>query len=70
LKILKTINYEKCSPKIICVESVPYGNKTENLFDIIQTNDLTKFLISKNYSIRAFTLLNTIFVRNELTENG
>jgi len=70
LEILKMIDYEKSSPKIICVENVPYNTILKNYFDSMQINDLSKFLVSKNYSIIAFTLINTIFVRNDFIERG
>jgi FkbM family methyltransferase len=70
LEILKMIDYEKSSPKIICVENVPYNTKLRNYFDSMQINELSRFLISKNYSIIAFTMINTIFVRNDFIERG
>jgi FkbM family methyltransferase len=70
LEILKTINYEKCSPNIICVENIPCDTKLKNYFDSMQINELSKFLISKDYSIIAFTLINTIFVKNDLIERS
>ena len=70
LNILKTINYEKNSPKVICVENVPYQTKLNNYFDRMQTNDLSNFLIHKNYSILACTLINTIFIKNNFIEKG
>jgi len=70
LEILKTIDYEKSSPKIICVENIPYQTSPKNYFDSMQVNELSKFLISKNYSIIAFTIINAIFVRNDFIERG
>jgi len=70
LEILKMIDYEKSSPKIICVENIPYQTKVKNYFDSMQKNELSKFLVSKNYSIIAFTLINAIFVRNDFIERG
>ena len=70
LEILKTIDYEKSSPKIICVENIPFQHKLKNYFDSMQTNELSRFLISKNYSIIAFTLINTIFVKDDFIEKG
>jgi len=70
LEILKTINYEKSSPKIICVENVTYQPKHANGFYSMQINELSKFLTSKNYSIIAFTLINTIFVKDDFIERA
>ena len=68
LEILKTIDFEKQSPKVICVENIPYYPELKNYFDSMQINDLSQFLLSKNYSIIAFTGINTIFVKNDFIE--
>ena len=68
LNILKSIDWERTYPKIICVENLPYFPKLRNYFESMQKNDLSMYLKSKNYSIIAFTLINTIFVHNEYVE--
>jgi len=70
LKILKSIDWKTTYPKIICVENIPYFPKFKNYFQSMQKNDLTTYLESRNYSIIAFTLINTIFVHNEYIEKG
>lgn len=54
--IVKSIDYEKFSPKIICVETYAYGIG-------IKDHRIINFLISKNYSIHADTFVNTIFIK-------
>ena len=55
--ILKTIDYEKTAPKVICVETIEYsrdmsGRKEKEIID---------FLVSQGYRIFADTYVNTIF---------
>jgi len=64
LKILKSINYEKMYPKIICAETAVCGVNYENPFKEMVNCDITKFLISKGYLVAACTLMNTIYVYN------
>ena len=61
LEILKSIDYTKGVPKVICVESIEYSN---NAIGKKQT-DILSFLLDKNYFIFADTYINTIFVHNE-----
>jgi len=70
LTILKSIAWEKSYPKVICVENIPYLPILKNYFASMQENELSKYLESKNYSIIAFTLINTIFVHNDYIERG
>ncbi|MCL2722148.1 MAG: FkbM family methyltransferase [Treponema sp.] len=70
LMILKSINWEKSYPKVICVENIPFLPVLKNYFLSMQKNELSKYLESKNYSIIAFTLINTIFVHNDYIEKG
>jgi FkbM family methyltransferase len=70
LKILKSIDWKRSCPKIICVENIPYSLKLKNYFESMQKNNLSRYLETKNYSIIAFTLINTIFVHNEYIEKG
>jgi FkbM family methyltransferase len=60
-QILKSINYEKSSPKVICVEAAEYsligaGSRRDELID---------FLVDKGYYEYANTNLNAIMVRND-----
>jgi FkbM family methyltransferase len=61
LMILKTINFEKSAPKVICVEAAaysPFGSGDRR-------NDIIDFLISKNYYEYANTNLNAIMVKRD-----
>jgi FkbM family methyltransferase len=60
--ILKSIDYEKFSPKIICVETYTYGVGKKNC-------EIINFLLDKNYSIHADTFVNTIFIKSTLAKN-
>lgn len=60
--ILKSIDFENYSPKIICVETYAFGVGKKN-YDIIN------FLLAKEYSIHADTFVNTIFIKSTLASN-
>lgn len=59
LEILKTIDFNKGFPKVICVETLQFsrGKETKN-------EELIKFFLQKNYVIYADTHINTIFMHN------
>ena len=59
--ILKSIDYEKYKPKIICAETLLYDDKQKGY----KNQEISQFLQSKNYSIYADTRVNTIFCLNE-----
>ncbi|NJK83676.1 MAG: FkbM family methyltransferase [Saprospiraceae bacterium] len=58
-EILKSINFDKHFPKIICVETFNFGTQTIS-------SSLISFLESKEYKMIAFTGINSIFLRKEL----
>lgn len=58
LKILKSINFEKFRPEIICVETLTY---TENNTEEKET-EIIDFMAKKDYYAHANTYINTIFV--------
>jgi FkbM family methyltransferase len=61
LEILKSIDFNKFKPKIICVETLQYS-----LNQVEQKNvDIITFLLEKNYLVYADTHVNTIFLLNE-----
>lgn len=60
-EILKTIEFEKSGPKIICVESAEYSNMGAGEKRI----DLINYLIKKGYFEYATTNLNSIMVQNK-----
>ena len=60
-EILKSIDYEKYQPKVICAETLLYDDKQKGY----KNPEISQFLQSKNYSIYADTRVNTIFCLNE-----
>jgi len=59
LAILKSLDYSRFSPKVICVETLLYDeNQIES-----KNNEIIYFLTSKGYSIYADTHVNTIFTQ-------
>lgn len=61
LAILKSIDFQKLSPKIICVEAAEYSPIGAGE----RKNELIDFLVSKNYYEYANTNLNAIMVRRD-----
>jgi hypothetical protein len=55
LDILKTLDFERFRPDVICVETKDVGTDVVDL-------DILRFLESKRYSARGATFVNTIFV--------
>jgi FkbM family methyltransferase len=61
LEILKSINFDKHRPLVICAETITYSeNRTEQ-----KIVDILDFVTSKGYFIYADTHINTIFVEEE-----
>jgi FkbM family methyltransferase len=60
-QILRSIDFEKSFPKVICVEAAEYSPIGAGL----RRTDLIDFLISKGYYEYASTNLNAIMVKNE-----
>ncbi len=59
LEILRTIDYEKAFPTVICVETLTYSeNRTER-----KDGDIIDFILSRGYMLYADTYINSIFVR-------
>ena len=59
LAILKSLDYAKCSPKVICVETLLYGeNQRES-----KNEEIIDFLKGIGYEIYADTYVNTIFTK-------
>ena len=64
-QIIKSINFEKYSPKVFCIETV----------EIIDNNSWTKnkniinYLVSKGYLYHSDTCINSIFVREDLIKS-
>ena len=61
LEILKSLNFDKHRPPVICVETITYSeNRTER-----KVTGILDFLISKGYFVYADTHINTIFVEEK-----
>ncbi|MBN2360865.1 MAG: FkbM family methyltransferase [Deltaproteobacteria bacterium] len=55
LAILKTLDFKKYRPPVICVETVVEGTHEQN-------DEIFAFLAAKGYLIRGMTFINTVFV--------
>jgi FkbM family methyltransferase len=62
LDILKSMDFEKYKPEVICVETVTFGylNNTEE-----KISTISEFMHSKGYFTYADTHINTIYCRND-----
>ncbi len=60
--ILRSIDYSKISPTVICVETISYSTSGNGVKDMRMIN----FLKDKGYMIYADTHINTIFVKEEI----
>tara|TARA_B110000977_G_scaffold201516_1_gene296566 strand:+ start:631 stop:1350 length:720 start_codon:yes stop_codon:yes gene_type:complete len=56
--ILKSIDYNKYYPKVICVETISFSKTGKG----VKNQELIDFLISNDYSLYADTHINSIFV--------
>ncbi len=61
-RILKSLDFEKFRPKVICAETLEAGTN-----NVIQS--IVSFLESKDYSVRGSTFVNSIFLDNSLMKN-
>jgi FkbM family methyltransferase len=61
LPILRTIDFDKCFPKVICIEVAEYSPIGAGR----RRTELADFLVAKGYFEYAHTNLNAIMVRNE-----
>lgn len=61
LDILKSIDYERNCPAVICVETLTFSNTGRGVKDL----ELIEYLQSKGYMVYADTNINTIFVRRD-----
>jgi len=59
--ILKSINYDKNSPIVICVETISFSENGNG----IKNRTIIEFLESKGYLVYADTYINTIFVKKD-----
>ena len=62
LEILKSIDYTRIKPEVICVETLAYDEDQKTF----KLNEINLFLKSMNYEVYADTRVNTIFCRKDL----
>lgn len=60
--VIHSIDFEKCFPKVICVESISFSTSGQGVKNI----DLISFIEQKGYLLYADTNINSIFIRKEL----
>jgi FkbM family methyltransferase len=60
-QILKSVNFEKYSPDVICVETIKY----EQNGTYFKNENIINFLQSKDYTLYADTRINSIFIRTK-----
>jgi FkbM family methyltransferase len=60
-EILYSIDYEKSSPTVICVETISFSNNGTG----VKNDEIIDFLKNKGYMAYADTHINTIFVRKD-----
>ena len=61
LEVLKSLDFEKHYPKVICAETISFSTRGQGVKNI----PLIDFIKSKGYSKYADTAINTIFVHIE-----
>lgn len=62
LEILKTLDFDKYKPEVICVETLQYDENQKGY----KNDELIQFVLSRGYKVYADTWVNTIFCRKEL----
>lgn len=61
LAILKSLDFEKYKPEIICAESITFSTTNEQS----KISEIGEFMLSKGYFVFADTYVNTIFCKKE-----
>ncbi|MFZ5570636.1 MAG: FkbM family methyltransferase [Thermodesulfobacteriota bacterium] len=65
LDILKAIDFCKCFPKVICIETLTYSeNKSEK-----KEEDIINYIKENGFLLYADTYINSIFVKKEIWQN-
>jgi FkbM family methyltransferase len=62
LDVLKSLDFERFAPDVLCVETLSY-DKNQNGY---KRRDIIEFVVAKNYVAYADTWANTIFCKNGL----
>jgi FkbM family methyltransferase len=61
-EIIKSIDFNKSSPKVICVETISFSTSGQGIKD----KKMIDYIISQGYMLYADTNINTIFVKDKL----
>ncbi len=62
LEILKSLDFEKYQPEVICVETLGYDTNQQGF----KLNNIIEFMLTKNYFVYADTWVNTIFCKKDI----
>lgn len=60
-EIIQSIDFNRSSPIIICIETISYSESGHG----VKSDEIIQFLYSKNYILYADTNINSIFVKKE-----
>ncbi len=63
--IIKSINFEKHFPLVICIETISFSTSGRGL----KNTNLINYIINKGYLVYADNYINTIFVKKDLWQN-
>jgi hypothetical protein len=63
---LKTIDFDKNAPTVICVETITFSEKRQG----IKLNSIINLLLEKGYLMYADTNINSIFVKKKVWLNS
>ena len=61
-EIIKSIDYTLYAPKVICLETIRFGNTKNASKDV----EMINFVLSKDYFVFADTYINTIFCKKDI----
>ncbi|MBL0358569.1 MAG: FkbM family methyltransferase [Chitinophagaceae bacterium] len=62
LDILKSLDFAKYQPEVICVETLGYDDQQQTY----KLNDIIGYMLTKEYEVYADTRVNTIFCRKDI----
>jgi FkbM family methyltransferase len=62
LEILKSMDFIRFKPEVICVETMGYDDQQQSF----KLKDIPEFILTKGYEVYADTRVNTIFCRKDL----
>jgi len=62
LAILKSLDFNRYKPEVICVETLGYDSNQQSF----KLNDIIAYMLTKDYEVYADTRVNTIFCRKDI----